>query len=170
MGSPRIVFPPSFQLAGYNSPCSPFISTAACYLHPAHGRENTHGELEHLGKAQCHIDRLSDRQIIHRDLSQHALRIDQIARAERDPLVLDQTPVLARDAHVAVGQQRDAQIGPEAARGAGLLRPGVVRVLRVGRDGCVLLRIVSVATWWWWHAKERKKERKKWEVGEEDVP
>jgi hypothetical protein len=121
-------------------------------------RNPTHGELERLHKTQRLVDRSSDGQIVHRDLSQHPLGIDQIARAQRDPLVLDQTPVLARDAHVAVGQQRDAQIGPEAACGAGLLRPGVVGVLRVGRDACVFVaRRVSgdfaVV------ARERKKER-----------
>jgi hypothetical protein len=99
------------------------------------GKTPTHGELERLHQTQRLVDRASDGQIVHRDLSKHAPGIDQIARAERDPLVLDQTPVLARNAHVAVGQQRDAQIGPETACGAGLLRPGVVRVLRVGRYG-----------------------------------
>jgi hypothetical protein len=65
------------------------------------------------------IDRASDGQVIHCDLSQHTLGIDQIARAQRDPLVLDQTPVLTCNAHAAVGQQWDAQIGPKppAARG-----------------------------------------------------
>ena len=87
---------------------------------------------------QCLVDRASDGQVIHRDLPQHALRIDQTARGERDLLVLDQTPVLARNAHNAIGQQREAQIGSEATRGAGLLRPGVLRVLRVGRGGCMM--------------------------------
>jgi hypothetical protein len=69
--------------------------------------------------------------VVHRDLPQHTLRIDQITRPERDPLVLDQTPILACHAHVTVRQQQNAQIGPEATCSAGLLRPGVVRVLRV---------------------------------------
>ena len=49
-------------------------------------RNPTHGELERLHKTQRLIDRASNGQIVHRDLSQHPLGIDQIARAERDPL------------------------------------------------------------------------------------
>jgi hypothetical protein len=54
-------------------------------------------------------------------LSQRALRIDQIVRAERDAVVLNQAPVFARNDHIAIRQQRDVQIGPEATRGMVLL-------------------------------------------------
>jgi len=80
----------------------------------------THDELERLDKTQCLVDRASDEQIIHRDLSQHALRIDGTACAECDPLVLDQTPVLARNAYIAVHRQPDAEIGPRPTHGTGL--------------------------------------------------
>ena len=72
------------------------------------------------------IDRASDGQVIHRDLSQNALKINQVAPAERDALVLNTTPVLASNIHVAVCQQWDAQIGAEATCIAGLLRLGMV--------------------------------------------
>jgi hypothetical protein len=86
-------------------------------------RNPTHCELERLQKTQRLIDRASEEQIIHRELSQHALGIDQMTRTEHNPLVLDQTTLLARDVHVAVGQQRDAQIanGPVPACVTGLL-------------------------------------------------
>ena len=60
----------------------------------------THSELERLDKTQSPIDRACacDGQIIHHDLSQHALSLDQIARAE-GPLVLDQAAVLAHNAY-----------------------------------------------------------------------
>ena len=96
----------------------------------------THGKLERLHETQRLVDRTSNGQIIHGDLPQDALGIDQVARAERDPLILDQTSVVARHGHITVRQQRDAQTGSEPSCRAGLLRPGVVRVLRVGRDSC----------------------------------
>ena len=97
----------------------------------------THGKLKRLHEANRLVDGPSNGQVVHRDLPQHTLGIDQVARTEGDALVLDQTPVLARYAHVAVSQQRDAQVWAEPALGARLLRPGVMGVLRVGRDGCV---------------------------------
>ena len=42
-------------------------------------------------------------------------------RTGHDPLVLNQEPVLLRNAHIAFVQQQDAQIGHEATRGTGLL-------------------------------------------------
>lgn len=63
-------------------------------------------------------------------------RITQAARAECNPLVLIETPVLTSNVQVAV-RQRDTQIRAEATYGAGLLRPGMMRVLRVDRDGCI---------------------------------
>lgn len=89
-------------------------------------RNLTHGKLERLHETQRLVDRTPDGQIVHGDLPQHALGIDQVARAERDPLILNQTSVVARDAQITVREQRDAQIGPQPSRRAGLLRPGVV--------------------------------------------
>jgi hypothetical protein len=74
---------------------------------------------------------------------EHTLRVNQVARAERDALVLDQTPVVARHTHVAVSEQRNAQVGSEPASVARLLCPRVVRVLRVGRYGCHVGRVIS---------------------------
>jgi hypothetical protein len=68
-------------------------------------------------------------------IPENTLGVNQVARAERDALVLDQTPVVARHTHVAVGEQRNAQVRPEPASVARLLRPRVMRVLRVGRYG-----------------------------------
>ena len=65
------------------------------------------------------------------NVPEHTLGVDQVARAEGDAFVLDQTPVLARHVHVAVREQRNAQVGPEPASAARLLRPRVVRILRV---------------------------------------
>ena len=135
MGPPRIVFPPSFQFAGHTSPGSSFVRTAPCQhkLLKKCPIDITHRELERLDGTQRLVGRATDRQIVHRNLPQHILRIDQIARTERDPLlVLDRTPVLLRHAHVTIGQRRDMHIGPEATRGVGLLRAGLVRALRVG--------------------------------------
>ena len=67
-----------------------------------------------------------------------ALGIDQTARLERNPLVLNKTSVLASDFHAAVCQQRDVQTRAEATCGAGLLRRGMVGVLPVRRDGSIL--------------------------------
>ena len=46
---------------------------------------------------------------------------------------------------VAVRQQWDAQIRAEATRGVGLLRPSIVRILRVSEDGCIL-RVIGKVT------------------------
>ena len=66
---------------------------------------------------------------------EHALWVDQVARAERDALVLDQTPVVARHTHVAVSEQRNAQVRSKPASITRLLRPRMMRVLRVSRYG-----------------------------------
>ena len=109
-------------------------------------KDPTHGKLERLHETQRLADRASHGQIIHGELPQHALGVDQVTRAERDALFLNQTSVVARHAHIPVCKQRDAQIGPEPALGARLLRPGVVRVLRVGGDGCTG-RVSRVGAW-----------------------
>jgi hypothetical protein len=84
-----------------------------------------------------HIGRDSKR------VPEHTQWVDQVARTEGNALVLDQAPIVARDTHVAVREQRNAQIGPEPARVARLLGPRVVRVLRVSRYGCQVGRVVS---------------------------
>ncbi len=117
---------------------SMFILFSNVNTHPPHvsNLKKTHGKLECLYETQRLVDRASNRQIIHGDLSQHALRIDQITRAKCYPLFGDQTSIVARHAHIPVCQERDAKIGSEASCRAGLFRPGVVGVFRVGRDGC----------------------------------
>jgi hypothetical protein len=76
-------------------------------------------------------------------IPENTLGVNQVACTERDALVLDQTPVVARHTHVAVSEQRNAQVGSEPASVARLLRPRVVRVLRVGRYGCQVRRVIS---------------------------
>ncbi len=49
-----------------------------------------------------------------------AVQIDQIACAERDPLVVDWTPVGVRHVHADVCQQQDAQIGAKWCGAAAL--------------------------------------------------
>jgi hypothetical protein len=99
-------------------------------------RSPTHSELERLYETQRLVNRTSNRQIVHGDLPQDALGIDQITRAKGYPFVLDQTSIVACDAHVPVCQKRDAKIGSETSCVAGLFRPCIVRVFRVGGDGC----------------------------------
>jgi hypothetical protein len=84
-----------------------------------------------------HIGRDSKR------IPEHTQWVDQVARTEGNALVLDQAPIVARDTHVAVREQRNAQVGPEPASVARLLGPRVVRVLRVSRYGCQVGRVVS---------------------------
>ena len=98
---------------------------------------NTHGELERLHEPQRLVDRAPDGQIVHRDLPQDALGIDQVRRAERDAFVGDEAPVGPRELRGTVGEERDVQVWSEAACFAGLLGPGVVRVFRVGGYGCM---------------------------------
>ncbi len=72
-----------------------------------------------------------------------AVQIDQIVRAERDPLVVDRTPtpMLVHHAYAEVCQQQDAQIGAKSTCGAGLLRSGMMGVLKVHQDGYVSERL-----------------------------
>lgn len=53
-----------------------------------------------------------------------AVQIDQIAHAERDPLVIDRTPVRICHVHADVCQQRDAQIGAKWCGAAALRHDG----------------------------------------------
>lgn len=71
-------------------------------IRAVHCRNPTHSKLERLHETQRLVDRTSDGQIVHGDLPQHALGIDQVARTERDPLILNQTSVVARDAQITV--------------------------------------------------------------------
>ena len=76
---------------------------------------------------------------------QHALGIDEEEPAERDALVLDEDAVVARDAHAAVRDERELEVGAEPACLAVLRGPGEVGVLRVGGDACGQAGWVSVA-------------------------
>ena len=116
----------------------------------------THGKLKRLHEANRLVDGPSNGQVIHRDLPQHALGIDQVARTEGDTRVLNQTPILARHAHVSVRQKKDAQVYAEPALGARLLRPGLMGVLGVGRDSCVVWVHACLAQLAWVCDTERK--------------
>ena len=103
----------------------------------------THGELERLYETQRLVNRTSDGQIVHGDLSEHALRIDQVTRPKRNPFILDQTSVVPRNVRVPVCQKRDSKIWSESSHRAGLFRPCMMRVFRVGGDGCGVVIPVS---------------------------
>lgn len=92
------------------------------------------GELEGLDEAQGLVDGAAHGQVVDGDLAQDALGVDDEQAAQGHALVLEQHPVLARDGLALVRHERQAQVRPQPALLARLLRPRQVREVRVRRD------------------------------------
>jgi len=99
------------------------------------------GELEGLDESQRFVDGSTDGQIVDRDLSEHALVVDNVEAAEGDSLVLLQTSVSLGDCVGGVGQDGNLHLA-QSAFFARLVRPSQVRKARIcgsGDDGAVAL-------------------------------
>ena len=133
-GSAFIVLLPSVQLAGHTSPC--FSCGHSERADNTGDTGGTYDELEGLDEADRLVDGAADGEVVDRDLAEDALGVDDEEPAERDAVRLDEHAVVARDLHVAVRDERQLEVGAEAALAARLGRPGKVRVGRVRRDAC----------------------------------
>lgn len=89
------------------------------------------GELERLHQAQRLVHRSSDRQIVHGNLAQILLAIDDEETTEWNAGLLVEHSVITSDLQRLVGQQRDVQV-TETALLARLIDPGKMRKVAVG--------------------------------------
>jgi len=89
-------------------------------------------ELEGLDEANDLGDRAAHRRVAERELSQHSLRVDDVGRANSVARVAVQAAILLRHLTVDVSEEDVLELA-EATLSAGLLDPGVVRVLAVNR-------------------------------------
>lgn len=90
-------------------------------------------ELEGLDESNGLVDITADREVIHRDLLQHPLRIDEEQAPQGYPNVLQEYAVVRGDGLCHVGDQGDLHV-TQASSLAGRAHPRQVRFFRVGRD------------------------------------
>mmetsp|Transcript_44705 Transcript_44705/g.74304 ORF Transcript_44705/g.74304 Transcript_44705/m.74304 type:complete len:292 (+) Transcript_44705:539-1414(+) len=91
-------------------------------------------KLEGLQQAEGLVHRAAHGQVVHRDLLQHALGVDQEQPAERNADVFQQHAVIGRDGLGHVRHDGDLHV-PQPAALPGGADPGQVRFLRVRAQG-----------------------------------
>lgn len=136
VGSALIVFEPSLQFAGHTSPYLSYSAHMSNSIDMCN-EVNTHSELERLDEAQGLVHTPADGKIVDGNLAEDTLRVDDEQPAERNPLILNEDTVVARDLQVPVREQWELEVRAEPALLARLRSPGKVREVRVGGDGCV---------------------------------
>ena len=95
---------------------------------------DTHGELEGLHETESLLDGAADGQVVHGDLTQDTLGVDNEKTTESNTLLLDQHAIAARDLLRLVSHKGQLEVRAETTLLAGLVGPGQVREVRVGRD------------------------------------
>ena len=90
--------------------------------------------LEGLDETEGLVDAAPHRQVVHGDLAQHLLVVDDEEAAQRVAHVLEVDAVVDGDLVRQVGEQRDLQLA-QPSLGAGGVDPGQVGEVRVHRGG-----------------------------------
>ena len=94
----------------------------------------TYGELEGLDETDGLIDGTTDGEIVDSNLAENTLGVNDEEATKSDTFLLNENAVVARDLLVPVGNQRELEVGAQTALLAGLVGPGEVSVLRIGRN------------------------------------
>ena len=102
------------------------------YKNKSNQERITNGELEGLNEPDSLFDRTPNGQVIHCDLSEDTLWINDEQPPQRNTFVLQEDAVVTGDCHIPVSNERKVEVRTEAAFLTGLGGPREVRVFRVG--------------------------------------